>query len=385
MIYIINNTHIVDRYTVYLYNKEDNLCSLRIGIYIIGMLDIVYRNSEQRGIKMKKWNEMLSNGNGIKTVSLFSGIGGMDLGFIQNGFDIIWANDFDKDAVATYKANVDTRIEYGDINDLVDQIPPHDVLLAGFPCQPFSMMGGQKGFQDERGTLFFTIEKILKAHKPKIIVLENVRNLRTHNNGRTLNKMLTILQEKLGYTVHYDVLNSADYGLPQTRRRIFMVGFLNDYFDEAAENFILPKGTELQTTTFDLLDEEVDKKYFLSEKILPTILSDGTGGYKSKSEIDLPVAKPLTATMHKMHRANQDNYFTDVKNRSKFKDDPERRISNIRRLTPNECRKLQGFPDDWKFVVSDTQAYRQFGNAVSVNVSMALANSIRNFLDKGER
>ena len=334
---------------------------------------------------MKKWNEMISNGNGIKTVSLFSGIGGMDLGFIQNGFDIIWANDFDKDAVATYKANVDTRIEYGDINDLVDQIPPHDVLLAGFPCQPFSMMGSQKGFQDERGTLFFTIEKILTAHKPKIIVLENVRNLRTHNNGRTLNKMLTILQEKLGYTVHYDVLNSADYGLPQTRRRIFMVGFLNDYFDEAAKNFILPKGTELQTTTFDLLDEDVDKKYFLSEKILPTILSDGTGGYKSKSEIDLPVAKPLTATMHKMHRANQDNYFTDVKNRSKFKDTPERRISNVRRLTPNECRKLQGFPDDWKFVVSDTQAYRQFGNAVSVNVSMALAKSIRNFLDKGER
>lgn len=154
-----------------------------------------------------------------KAISLFSGIGGMDLGFIQNGFDIIWANDFDKDAVKTYKENIDENIILGDINDLLDDIPNHDLLLAGFPCQPFSMMGSQKGFDDERGTLFFTIEQILTKHKTKIIVLENVRNLRTHNNGKTFKKMLDILENKLGYSMHFDVLNTADFGLPQTRRR----------------------------------------------------------------------------------------------------------------------------------------------------------------------
>jgi DNA (cytosine-5-)-methyltransferase len=316
-----------------------------------------------------------------KAISLFSGIGGMDLGFIQNGFEIIWANDFDKDAVKTYKENIDENIILGDINDLLDDIPSHDLLLAGFPCQPFSMMGRQKGFDDERGTLFFTIEQILTKHKTKIIVLENVRNLRTHNNGKTFKKMLDILENKLGYSMHFDVLNTADFGLPQTRRRIFMVGFLNEHFQGKDIMYSLPKGKKLELETFDLLDNEVAKKYFLSERILPTILSHGTGNYKSKSEIDLPLAKPLTATMHKMHRANQDNYFTDEHNRAKFTDSAERRISNVRRLTPNECRKLQGFPSNWKYDVSDTQLYRQFGNAVSVNVSFAIAKTLRDFLN----
>ncbi|WP_430610444.1 DNA cytosine methyltransferase [Enterococcus sp. DIV0876] len=320
----------------------------------------------------------------LKTVSLFSGIGGMDLGFISNGFDVIWANDFDKDAVKTYRANVDDNIIYGDINEHLDEIPDHDVLLAGFPCQPFSMMGKQKGFDDERGTLFFTIEQILTKHKPKIIVLENVRNLRTHNNGETLKKMLEILEHRLGYQMHYDILNTADFGLPQNRRRIFMVGFLKEIFGDSTLNYKLPQGYPLDVTTFDLLDKDVDKKYFLSYKILPTIMSNGSGNYKSKSEINLSVAKPLTATMHKMHRANQDNYFEDFINRKKFSDTDERPISAVRRLTPNECRKLQGFPNNWKYVVSDTQSYRQFGNAVSVNVSDCIAKSIVEYLGQGD-
>lgn len=318
----------------------------------------------------------------LKTVSLFSGIGGLDLGFIKAGFDVIWANDFDKYAVETYKANIDGKIVLGDINDLIDEIPSHDVLLAGFPCQPFSMMGKQKGFSDERGTLFFTIEKILSLHKPKIIVLENVKNLLTHNNGKTFKKMKNILEQKLNYSIHYEVLNSQDFGVPQTRRRVFVVGFLKDEID--SNKFQFPQTQKLKTTTFDLLDDKVDKKYFLSYKILPTILSNGSGNYKSKSEINLPIAKPLTATMHKMHRANQDNYFEDFPNRALFEDTEEKRISAVRRLTPNECRKLQGFPDDWKIVVSDTQAYKQFGNAVTVNVSKSLAKSIRLFMENSE-
>lgn len=278
--------------------------------------------------------------NGLKTVSLFSGIGGMDLGFIYNGFEIVWANDMDKYAVQTYKANIDDNIIEGDLNDYLDDIPSHDVLLAGFPCQPFSMMGKQKGFDDERGTLFFTIEQILRKHKTKIIVLENVKNLLTHDKGRTFKKMKKILEEDLGYHIEYSILDTKDYGIPQTRRRVFVVGFLKEVFDEV--KFKFPKAMDLKISTFDLLDENVDEKYFLSEKILPTILADGSGGYKSKSEINLSIARPLTATMHKMHRANQDNYYEDKKSRSLFNDSDEKRISNIRRLTPNECRKLQG-------------------------------------------
>lgn len=322
----------------------------------------------------------------LKTVSLFSGIGGMDLGFINQGFDLIWANDFDKNAIETYKANISENIVYGDINEHLDKIPSHEVLLAGFPCQPFSMMGKQKGFDDDRGTLFFTIEKILRRHKPKIIVLENVRNLRTHNNGKTLKRMIDILEQDLGYTIKYEVLNTIDFGLPQNRRRVFIVGFLKEEFGEDVENYCFPKPSPIENTVFDLLDEHVDKKYFLSQKILPTIMSSGTKNYHSKSEINTKFAKPLTATMHKMHRANQDNYYEDLKNREKFEDTPEKPVSTIRRLTPNECRKLQGFPKEWKYVVSDTQLYRQFGNAVSVNVSESLANSIKKFLvEVGEK
>lgn len=320
--------------------------------------------------------------NGLTAVSLFSGIGGIDLGFKNAGFNIIWANDFDKDAVKTYKENVDSNIIQGDINENLDKIPSHDVLLAGFPCQPFSMMGSQKGFSDERGTLFFTIEKILRRHKPKIIVLENVKNLITHDKGRTFEKMKNILENDLGYSINAEILNTIDYGLPQTRRRVFIVGFLKTEFNTEKNKFIYPSPLPLEKTTFDLLDDDVDKKYFLSYKILPTILSDGSGNYKSKSEINLKIARPLTATMHKMHRANQDNYYEDVLNRKKFTDTEQRPISNVRRLTPNECRKLQGFPSDWKYVVSDTQLYRQFGNAVSVNVAYHLAESINSYIEE---
>lgn len=317
-----------------------------------------------------------------RTVSLFSGIGGLDLGFIKQGFNIIWANDFDKYAVESYKANIETNIVCGDLNNYLEDIPEHDVLLAGFPCQPFSLMGKQQGFTDERGTLFFTIEKILKKHKTKVIVLENVKNLLTHDNGKTINKMLEILEDKLNYKVYYDVLNTSDYGLPQTRRRVFIVGFLIEEFGEELDTFTFPNPEKLNTTVFDLLDDNVDKKYFLSNRILPTILSNGSKNYYSKSEINLKIAKPLTATMHKMHRANQDNYYEDIVNRNKFEDTAEKRISAIRRLTPNECRKLQGFPDNWKYVVSDTQLYRQFGNAVSVNVSEKLAYQVKQVIEK---
>ena len=323
----------------------------------------------------------------LRTVSLFAGAGGLDLGFLNAGFDIVWANDIDRYAVESYTNNISDNIVLGDINDLLDDIPQHDVLIGGFPCQPFSMMGQQLGFEDERGTLFFTIEQIVRKHRPKVIVLENVKNLETHNGGETFARMKRILKEELidengfGYEVFHKVLNSSDFGVPQTRRRVFVVAFDKGYFRNNIINFEFPKEMELSRNLRSILDDEVDKKYFLSEKILPTILSHGTGNYYSKSEIDLEIARPLCATMHKMHRASQDNYVTDLVNRNKFNDTEERKISSVRRLTPNECRKLQGFPSDWIINVSDTQAYRQFGNAVTVDVAYHVAMKIVNALN----
>lgn len=316
----------------------------------------------------------------LKVVSLFCGAGGMDLGFLNAGFDIVWSNDMNKYAVESYRANLGDHVVEGDINDIIDEVPAHDVLLAGFPCQPFSMMGKQKGFEDDRGTLFFTIETIVKKHNTKVIVLENVKNLLTHDSGNTFKKMKKILEEKLGYSIHVSVMNTSDYGVPQTRRRVFVVGFKNDYYGKDCIKFNFPEKIELDKTVQDILDVEVDKKYFLSEKVLKTVLATGTKNYSAKPEINLSVARPLCATMHKMHRASQDNYYTDDFNRGKFVNN-EKEISNVRRLTPNECRILQGFPSDWKQVVSDTQSYMQFGNAVTVEVAYYIGMEIVKALD----
>ncbi|MCT4508237.1 MAG: DNA cytosine methyltransferase [Tepidibacter sp.] len=314
----------------------------------------------------------------LRTASLFAGAGGLDLGFLNAGFDIIWSNDFDKYAVQSYRASIGEHIHEGDITRLWEEVPPHDVLIGGFPCQPFSMMGAQRGFDDERGTLFFYIQRILERHNPNIIVLENVKGLETHDGGRTFQTMTEILENDLDYILFSKVLNTADFGIPHTRRRLFIVGFKREFYENNQIEFSFPQPIELteENNVRNILDEEVGKKYFLSKKILPTIMSNGTRNYYSRAEINLNIARPLCATMHKMHRASQDNYYTDEVNRDRFEDTEEKRISNIRRLTPNECRKLQGFPSDWQQVVSDTQAYRQFGNAVTVDVAYHLAMEI---------
>lgn len=300
----------------------------------------------------------------MRILSLFSGCGGLDKGFVDAGYEVVWANDFDKYAVQTYQANFGDHIVLGDINKIeINDLPAFDMLIGGFPCQPFSMMGEERGFEDARGTLFFRIAEILKYkieqnEKPRVVVLENVRSLKTHNKGKTFKTILSILENDLGYKVFYDILNTADYGIPQTRNRTYIVCFAND-----AADFSFPEKLPLNSTLQDLLETDVDDKYFLSDKILPTILSDGTGGYKAKSEIDLKIARPLCATMAKMHRACQDNYVTQN--------------GRVRRLTPRECARLQGFNDEFVIPVSDSQAYKQFGNAVTVNVSRAVAQAVR--------
>ena len=310
----------------------------------------------------------------MRVVSLFCGIGGLDKGFIDAGYDIVWANDFDKYAVMTYNANYDTPATLADICTYpLDDIPRFEVLIGGFPCQPFSMMGQQKGFDDTRGTLFFRIAEIIdyqiriRDYRPRAIVLENVRALRTHDRGHTLRRIEEILTD-LGYRVFVLNLNSADYGVPQTRNRTYIICFAN----EAIDHFDAPPHIALQYTLQDLLEQDVPEKYFLTDKIKQTILSSGTGGWDAKIQTDLPIARPLCATMAKMHRASQDNYVTQER--------------GLRRLTPRECARLQGFdgPNAADFVipVSDAQAYKQFGNAVTVNVSRAVALEIRRRLEE---
>ena len=286
----------------------------------------------------------------MKVISLFAGIGGLDTG---------------------YQANYSSPIILGDLNKInLDEIPSADIVIGGFPCQPFSSMGELKGFEDTRGTLFFRIVELIqnqieRGHKPKALVLENVRNLKHHDKGKTFKVIKKTLMD-LGYKVYDQVLNSSDYGVPQTRNRTFIVCFSN-----SETEFSYPEKTDLTLTLQDLLEHDVDKKYFLSDRILPTILSNGTGGYKAKSEIDLKIARPLCATMAKMHRACQDNYVTQN--------------GRVRRLTPRECARLQGFSDDFIIPVSDTQAYKQFGNAVTANVSRAVALKVKEALiENGE-
>lgn len=318
-----------------------------------------------------------------KLVSLFAGIGGIDLGFEFAGFECIWANDFDKFACQTYRANVGDQIVEGDIRLTKNQIPAHDILVGGFPCQPFSTLGKLQGFEDEmnRGTLFFEIMDIITKHDTKVVVLENVKNLINHDNGKTFARIKQELDDA-GYDVNAQILNSQDYGIPQRRNRIFIVAFNRRYFKTG--EFVYPNKEELKVTTQDLLDENVPEKYFLTKKLEKTILGMGTKGYMVKPTIDLPISKTLTATMHKMHRASQDNYVTDYKNYNRNVLEKEKRIA-VRKLTPNECRQLQGFPSEWVQVVSDCQAYKQFGNAVTVDVAYKVACQVMKYIEENKK
>ena len=318
-----------------------------------------------------------------KLVSLFAGIGGIDLGFEFAGFECIWANDFDKFACQTYRANVGDQIVEGDIRLTKNQIPAHDILVGGFPCQPFSTLGKLQGFEDEmnRGTLFFEIMDIITKHDTKVVVLENVKNLINHDNGKTFARIKQELDDA-GYDVNAQILNSQDYGIPQRRNRIFIVAFNRRYFKTG--EFVYPDKEELKVTTQALLDENVPEKYFLTKKLEKTILGMGTKGYMVKPTIDLPISKTLTATMHKMHRASQDNYVTDYKNYNRNVLEKEKRIA-VRKLTPNECRQLQGFPNEWIQVVSDCQAYKQFGNAVTVDVAYKVACQVMKYIEENKK
>lgn len=341
----------------------------------------------------------------MKHVELFSGIGGFRqaMKLLQKdegvNFDCVAYSEIDKDAEKNYKANFDTEgeIAIGDISSFVDDfkkldtLPDFDLLTGGFPCQSFSMMGKQRGFNDTRGTLFFRMLELIKVKKPRYLLLENVKNLRTHDHGNTFRVIIDELK-KLGYNVYADLFNSADFDLAQVRNRVYIFAVSgknipsNFYFSYKNIYYhfhhLQAKSILHQKNTIDVLEKNVSNKYYLSQKIKKTILSNGTGGYVANSEIDLQIARPLCATMAKMHRACQDNYFSqrfiDSKGTLPYSGGIENAENEaIRRLTPKEALAFQGFDEQfWQNAINaglaDSQLYKQAGNAVSVNVVYAI-------------
>lgn len=388
----------------------------------------LYISSQLRLSFQKKWTETEFEypQKTIRVATLFSGIGAIEYAFKRLNLktELIFASDIDKHVKESYFANYNINDSrwYSDVKDVngrkyKNQI---DLLVGGSPCQSFSMVGKRKGFKDTRGTLFYDFARIVKESQPKVFIFENVKGLINHDKGNTFETIKATFDE-LGYRYFYQVMNAKDYGIPQHRERIFVIGFkdksidfefpepikleykmqdfLEDYID--SKYYLKEKGVKFVTSSknrqkrytqingdialcqkanqqfnwhgdfvFENQNEQefnefifdvnqVEEKYYLSEKVKDYVLSSGTKNFKTTIKTDLEVARPLLQSMHKMHRAGVDNYVTHDKGR-------------IRKLTPKECLRLMGFRDDFKQVVSDTQMYRQAGNSIVVDVLIAI-------------
>jgi len=326
-----------------------------------------------------------------KSIDLFAGIGGIRLGFDQafkDDIKTVFVSEWDEKAVETYKANFNDSIDVvGDITKIDEkEIPEHDILLAGFPCQAFSLAGHKRGFEDARGTLFFDVARIIKEHKPKIVFCENVKNLVNHDRGRTFQVIRNILEE-LGYAVFYQVLNSKDFGVPQNRERIYIVAFRNDI---APSDFVFPQKTDDTKVIKDIIEEkEVSSKYYLSTAYLASLkrhkerhVSKGNGfGYEIREATSVAGAI-VCGGMGRERNLIIDERLTDFTPVTHIKGEVNREF--IRKMTPREWARLQGFPNDFKLVVADTHLYKQFGNSVTVPVIRAIAERIKAQLEKGK-
>lgn len=313
-------------------------------------------------------------------VSLFSGIGGIDLAFQQAGFEVIWANEKDKAACITYRNNFgsDVLVER-DVSQIVaSEIPKADVLVAGFPCQSFSIMGYKRGFKDARGNLFFEIARIADIMKPSMILLENVRNLIYHDNGRTFITIFNTLAQ-IGYCVKYSVLNASTHGnIPQERRRTFVVAFLDS---DMIDKFSFPKEIDLTVSLDDIIDRSIehDRRYYYTlesgyfEQLDKNIV-DKTGIYRID---DSGVAKRKYIIAPTL-KANMGTYPDRVP--------IIRDAYGIRKITPYECLALQGFPKEFVMKnIAMNNAYKQCGNTVCVPVVRRIAKNIRSVLEAKDK
>jgi DNA (cytosine-5)-methyltransferase 1 len=291
-----------------------------------------------------------------KFIDLFAGIGGFRIAFENLGCQCVFSSEWNKFSKQTYEANFND-IPHGDITLIpTDEIPDHDILTAGFPCQPFSIAGVTKhnalgnphGFEHPtQGTLFFEVVRILQEKRPKAFILENVKNLQSHNKGNTFNTIKNVLSQDLGYSIHYQILDARSV-VPQNRKRIFIVGF------DRSIQFHFPELPNLQPKIKDILDSEVDKKYTLTDHLW-NYLQQYASKHKEKGNgfgYGLVDPEGIARTLSARY----------------YKDGAEILIPQIdknpRRLTPRECARLMGFPETFIIPVSDNQAYRQFGNAV---------------------
>ncbi|WP_433779821.1 DNA cytosine methyltransferase [Flavobacterium anhuiense] len=386
-------------------------------------------NEPQFNIFYEKENwvdKKFSNPNAtIRLATMFSGIGSIEhaLERLDLKSEIVFACDNDKHVKQSYFANyeISEKSWYEDVKQIDGSKYKGgiDLLVGGSPCQSFSMVGKRRGFEDTRGTLFYEFARVIKESQPKVFIFENVKGLVNHDKGNTF-KVIKETFKELGYKIDYQLLNSKDYGIPQHRERIFVVGFrdtetqfhfpeaipleykmqdfLEDYTD--SKYYLKEKGVKFVTSTKnrnkrytqingeialcqkanqqfnwhgDFVFEEaessfndfifnvndVEEKYYLSEKTKAYVLATGTKSFKTTVGTDLEIARPILQSMHKMHRSGVDNYVTHNKGK-------------IRKLTPRECLRLMGFKEDFKQVVSDTQMYRQAGNSIVVNVFIAL-------------
>lgn len=313
-----------------------------------------------------------------KTIDLFAGIGGLRLGFEQTGkCENVFSAEIDTNACLTYLNNFgeDPQLDVTTLTrESIKSIPDFDILLAGFPCQTFSIAGIKKGFEDSRGQLFFDIAKILKIKKPQAFLLENVKGLVSHERGNTLKTILKILTEELNYLVTYQVLNSKDFGVPQNRERIYIVGFKRE------SNFIFPAQVEVKVSISDILEKEVAEKYFISERYWRCLQqhkarhqNKGNGfGYKIIENSGISNAI-VVGGMGKERNLVIDRISKTL--------DPKYNNAFVRKMTPREWARLQGYPDDFKIHPIDTHAYKQLGNSVTVPVITAIAKNILKSLD----
>ena len=339
-----------------------------------GMLPFYRKEVEVRGVVVNIIRNLESKKK-LRTLDLFAGIGGIRLGFEKAGFETVFANDFEKQCKPTYDRNFNTcKLIVEDITKIEpSDLPEFDFLLAGFPCQPFSVAGYRQGFKDKkgRGNLFFYMARIIEERQPMGFLLENVKNLKGHDGGKTFEIIEKTLKD-LGYHIKSKVLNTMDYGnVPQNRERIYIVGFKNKKY---CDNFIFPKKRNLKVKVTDILEKNVPEKYYyngkpLYEKIKNDITEEGKvyqWRRKYVRENKSGVCPTLTANM-----GMGGHNVPIIKDKK-----------GIRKLTPLECARLQGFPKRFKLPeLADSTLYKQLGNSVTVTVIEVVAKEIKKAME----